>query len=64
MVILTVIQKLNILDLLRVQKHILKASTLTGAQAQAGDVSKDETIDILDLLKVQKHILGVSDIIQ
>lgn len=56
--------EIDILDLLRVQKHILKASTLTGAQAQAGDVSKDETIDILDLLKVQKHILGVSDIIQ
>lgn len=56
--------EIDILDLLRVQKHILKASTLTGAQAQAGDVSKDETIDILDLLRVQKHILGVSDIIQ
>lgn len=56
--------QIDILDLLRVQKHILKASTLTGAQAKASDVSKDETIDILDLLKVQKHILGVSTIIQ
>lgn len=56
--------QIDILDLLRIQKHILKASTLTGAEAKASDVSKDEIIDILDLLKVQKHILGVSDIIQ
>ena len=56
--------QIDILDLLRVQKHILKASTLTGAQAKACDVSKDGIIDILDLLKVQKHILGVSTIIQ
>ena len=55
---------IDILDLLRVQKHILKSSTLTGANAKAADVSKDNEIDILDLLKVQKHILGSSTIKQ
>ena len=56
--------EIDILDLLRVQKHILKASTLNKTQIKASDVSKDETVDILDLLKVQKHILGSSDIKQ
>lgn len=56
--------EITILDLLRVQKHILKSSTLSGANAKAADVSKDNNIDILDLLKVQKHILGSSTIEQ
>ena len=56
--------EIDILDLLRVQKHILKASTLNKTQIKASDVSKDGTVDILDLLKVQKHILGASTIKQ
>ena len=56
--------EITILDLLRVQKHILKSSTLSGANAKAADVSKNSEIDILDLLKVQKHILGSSTIKQ
>lgn len=56
--------EIDILDLLRVQKHILKSSTLSGANGKAADVSKDGKIDILDLLKVQKHILGSSTIKQ
>lgn len=56
--------EIDILDLLRVQKHILKASTLNKTQIKASDASKDGTVDILDLLKVQKHILGASTIKQ
>lgn len=56
--------EIDILDLLRIQKHILKSSTLNGVNSKAADVSKDGTIDILDLLKVQKHILGSSTIKQ
>ena len=55
---------IDILDLLRVQKHILKSSTLKDANAKAADVSKNGEIDILDLLKVQKHILGTTSIKQ
>lgn len=49
--------KVTILDLLRVQKHILKSSTLTGAYKEACDTNYDDDITILDLLRVQKHIL-------
>lgn len=52
----------NALDLLRVQKHILAMSSLSGVQGSAGDTSKNGTIDALDLLQVQKHIIGVKAI--
>lgn len=56
--------KINALDLLRVQKHILKTSELGGAYQKAADASKDGSVNALDLLKVQKHILGSSYIEQ
>ncbi len=54
----------DIVDLLMVQKEILKAHKLNMAQSLSADVNKDGIIDILDLLMVQKHILNVSYIIQ
>ncbi len=55
---------ISVLDLLKVQKHILGSSTLSGASKEAADVNKDGQITVLDLLKVQKHILGDSAISQ
>ncbi len=55
---------ITVLDLLKVQKHILGSSTLNGASKEAADVNKDGNITVLDLLKVQKHILGDSAISQ
>lgn len=48
----------TILDLLRIQKHILNSSKLTDIYYLAGDTNNDNNVDILDLLRVQKHILG------
>ncbi len=56
--------KINVLDLLRVQKNILGSSKLIDANFKASDVSKDGKVTVLDLLKVQKHILGDSLISQ
>ena len=50
--------KVTILDLLQVQKHILKDKSLTGAYLLSADTSGDGKVTILDLLQVQKHILG------
>ena len=47
----------TILDLLRIQKHILKSSILTGNNLLGADTNGDNQITILDLLRVQKHIL-------
>ncbi len=50
--------KISIIDLLRIQKHIMKATTLESYQLVAGDTNEDNEVTILDLLRVQKHILG------
>lgn len=56
--------KINALDLLKVQKHILGLSSLGGSNLEAADPSRDGKVNALDLLKVQKNILGVSSINQ
>lgn len=50
--------EITILDLLRVQKQLLKSITLTGVEYSSGDVNKDGSVTILDLLLIQKHLLG------
>lgn len=50
--------KINIVDLLLIQKHILGKGDLTDAKFLAGDTNYDGKINIVDLLLVQKHILG------
>ena len=56
--------KINALDLLKVQKHILGINKMNGAFVKAGDPSGDGKINALDLLKIQKHILGINSIKQ
>jgi len=56
--------KIDPLDLLKVQKHILDVNSLSGAYFKAADVNKDGKINPLDLLIIQKHILEVSFIKQ
>ena len=55
--------KLDISDLLALQKHLLGVSNLSGTTKGAGaDVISDGKLDISDLLKIQKCLLGVSSI--
>ena len=54
--------QISLLDLLKVQKHLLGTSTLSNAYYSAGDVDGNGSITLLDLLKVQKHLLGTSRI--
>ncbi len=56
--------KINALDLLIVQQHILEVKGLNNAYYKAGDPSKDGKINALDLLIVQQHILEVKAIEQ
>lgn len=55
---------IDILDLLKIQKHLLGVNKLKNAYLYASDINKDGNIDIIDLLKIQKHILNVSKIEQ
>lgn len=51
--------KLNIVDVLNTQRHILGLGTLSGTEASAADVNGNGKIDILDVLMMQKDILGI-----
>lgn len=46
----------NNIDLLTVQKHIWKDTTLLGSKLKSADIDKDENITNADLLRIQKHI--------
>lgn len=48
----------TILDLLRIQKHLLGNSNLSNIELTASDTNKDGNVNIVDLLRIQKHILG------
>jgi len=56
--------EITILDLAKVQKHLLKKSILSGVYSNAADVDKNGSITILDLAKIQKHLLKKSNISQ
>ena len=56
--------EIDIIDLLKVQKHILEVNKLNDVYLKSSDVNKDGAVDIIDLLKIQKHILNVNKIEQ
>lgn len=56
--------KVSSLDLLRVQKNIMKISLLKGNYSTSADTSRDGKISALDLLQIQKQILKISAIKQ
>ena len=54
--------KCNSLDLLKIQKHIVGVSSLSGAYFTASDINGDGKVNSLDLLYVQKYIVKIYDI--
>ena len=56
--------KISIIDLARVQRHILGVVKLSDAYLESGDCNKDGRISIIDLARVQRHILGAKPIEQ
>lgn len=50
---------INSIDMLRIKKHILGVSTLSGNSLKAADVNKDNRVDSIDMLRIKKHILGI-----
>ena len=56
--------KISIIDLARVQKHLLEVNKLSSSYSVAADVNRDGKISILDLARVQKHLLELTKITQ
>jgi len=55
---------LSVVDLLKIQQHLLHVRSLTDHWLHAADVSKDGAVSIVDLLKTQQHLLKVTVIEQ
>ena len=51
--------KISLIDLARVQRHILEIELQAGVYFNAADVSGDGKISLLDLAKVQRHLLEI-----
>ncbi len=56
--------KIGALDLLYIQRYILKVENLSNAYLESADSSRDGKVGALDLLVVQRHILNVESIKQ
>lgn len=54
--------QVTIVDLVRLNRHILNVSTLSGSQLEAADVNGNGTVNIQDLVLMNRHILGISSI--
>ena len=52
----------TIADLVRLNRHILGVSVLSGRQLEAADVNGNGTVNIQDLVLMNRHILGISTI--
>ena len=52
--------KINISDILKMNKHRIRNTDLEGAYFEAGDIDGNEKVDILDILKVNKFRLGIT----
>ncbi|MCM1053277.1 MAG: dockerin type I domain-containing protein [Ruminococcus sp.] len=54
----------NALDLLLIQRHILKSTNLINSYNKAADINHDGVVNVLDLLLIQRHILKAETISQ
>lgn len=50
---------IDVVDLAKVQGHLLGIEKLTGKAFVAADVNKNKEIDVVDLSKIQSHLLGI-----
>ena len=55
---------ITILDLVRINRHTLNISALSGTQLLAADVNRNGNVNIQDLVMVNRHTLGIAAISQ
>ncbi len=54
--------KISLIDLARIQRHLLAIEQLEGVYSVAADISGDGKISLIDLAKVQRHLLSIESI--
>lgn len=56
--------RINVVDLLSAQKHLLGVSALSGCPLLAADINGDGSVNVLDLMKGQRYLFGIDSITQ
>ena len=57
--------KINVLDMIKVNRHIIGKATLTGAYLAAADANRrGDGISVLDMIVLNNHIIGKKTINQ
>ena len=57
--------EINILDMIKLNRHIVGKSSLSGCYLEAGDANhKGDGINIMDMIVLNNHIIGKSTISQ
>ena len=54
----------TIVDLVRLNRHILNISKLSGSGLAAADVNRNGSVNIQDLVMINRHTLGIATITQ
>ncbi|MBR3210545.1 MAG: leucine-rich repeat protein [Bacilli bacterium] len=49
---------IDIIDYIRIMRHLMRDITLTGVNKEAADVDKSGVIDIIDYIRIMKRIMG------
>lgn len=55
---------INVLDMIRVNRHVLELGKLSGSYLQAADANRDGNANVLDMIYINRHVLGLATIKQ
>ena len=56
---------INVLDMIKINRHVLELNKLSGAYLEAGDVNHAEDgANVLDMIYINRHSLGLLTIKQ
>ena len=56
---------INVLDMIKVNRHILGLSKLSGCYLKAADANRDNAgVNVLDMIFINRHALGLTTIKQ
>ena len=57
--------EINVLDMIKVNRHVLGLTKLSGAYLEAGDANRaGDGVNVLDMIYINRHSLGLATIRQ
>ena len=56
--------KISIMDMISIQRQLVKLDSLTGAYIESADANNDKKCSIMDMIAIQRHLVKLSNISQ